>query len=863
MFKTIKWILIKLIIPLLVFSPLILYLFIFPANYNETFLISRENVQNIKILRDEFGVPHIKSQNLRDIFYGMGHAQAQDRLWEMTFKRLIYSGRLSEYFGEKTLIIDQTMRNFGFDRISKINYENMPSEEHDYIQAYADGVNDYVKKLTVLPVEFLITGVKFEDWRPSDTILILKLMEFSLTLKWNQQFLHRSLEEFYDREFIKEFTGCGEENHHDKTFILSDEDLMQSKIYENNKEKNSIKTDKKNIPKNNEKKHSKTKEPNSKDKDEYLSEGIKNIMDMLYEVGRGSNSWVIHGKHTKSGKPIVANDPHLDNAIPSIWYPAYLDYMEADQQKKVFGFSNAGSPFLVIGNNERVSWGITALLGDDSDLYSEELNEEKTHYKSDGKYYPLDIFTEEIKVKNQEAVTETFRLTKHGVILNKVFDFQIGPQALKEKKEYFSFSWAGHLKQNYMVKTVIGMYNSANVYEFKAAINIFESVYLNLVFADVDGNIGYLGSGLHKIKRRNMDDFFPLDGTDSANDWLGYVPKNESIFVINPKKGYIVTANNKFSSDNLKYDYAKVGKPTARAFRINNMIKSFIENNTKIGVEEIKRMQYDSIDEYANIMNPLLVKIVKSNLKLVSNETEKNVIDHLASLMENWDGNMSADSKQALIYNVSLDFLMKRLLNKIQPPIFQKRITNNYGFEQFVMRKLMEWEKKKNVNSEFCKNEENVENQDNACIFNVINALWETNAYLEINFGKENNNWKWKNLHYAKYTHKPFSDTPLKHFYEKKVHRSGNMNTVNVAVMKTQLNGFESAHSANMRFISSLDKKDKSYFMIDTGVNESPLSPHYCDLMKLHHKGEYLEIRENLSEEEAFYRTELIRVELN
>ena len=232
-----QFIILKIILPVLVFSPLFLYIFAKPANYDEVTFIERNNINSIKILRDEFAVPHIISENLNDIFYGIGYAQAQDRLWVMTFNKLIFSGHLSEYFGRKTLNLDKMMRNFGFYRMSKINYENTPQEEKDLLQAFSDGINDYVHKLTVLPMEFQITGVKFEDWTPADTFLMLKLMEFSLILKWNQQLLRHYLLNFYEREFVKEVTASGDEYHYDKTLIISDEDLKQSNIYEHNTKK--------------------------------------------------------------------------------------------------------------------------------------------------------------------------------------------------------------------------------------------------------------------------------------------------------------------------------------------------------------------------------------------------------------------------------------------------------------------------------------------------------------------------------------------------------------------------------------------------------------------------------------------------
>ena len=596
----------------------------------------------------------------------------------------------------------------------------------------------------------------------------------------------------------------------------------------------------------------------SSSKNEYLSAGIKNIMESLYELGKGSNSWVIHGNHTKSGKPIVANDPHLNNAMPSVWYPVQYTY-GANKEKKMFGFTNSGSPFIVIGQSPRVSWGITALLGDDSDLYLEKLNEEKTHYESDGKYYPLEIINEEIKIKGEDSEIEVIRMTKHGVIFNRAYDSLIGNISMEQNNEHFAFSWTGYLPDNHLVKTVRLMHDAANVYEFKDAINIFESVYLNLVFADVDGNIGYLGSGLHKIRNRNDKEFFPLDGSDSQNDWLGYVPKNESIFVINPKKGFIVTANNRISSDNLKHNYAGSNKPTARSLRITNLIESFIRNNQKIGVEDIKRMQFDQIDEYARIMNPNLIKIVKDNLKIIPKEEDQKELKHLISSLENWDCEMAGESKQALIYNVWVSILSSKLLRKIQPALLHKRFTNNYGFEQFMLRKIQDWSKNIDLHSDFCRNEENQNISKISCVYNVLISLLETKEYLEKRLGQENKRWKWKNLFVAKYVHRPFSDTPLRFLYEQNHFGSGNMNTINVLVRKTQLEEFEGIHSANLRFISNLDKDEKSQFVIDTGISGCPFSPHFTDQMKLHQNGEYLEIIQDLDEEHSFYKTELIR----
>ena len=858
--KGLIWFLTKIVLPFLIFSPLILYYIVKPPNYEEIVLTDRTNINYIKILRDKYAVPHLSSDNLVSVFYGIGYAQAQDRLWEMSFKKIVFSGRLSEFMGKKTLDIDNMMRNFGFRRISISNYENMEPIEKQHLQAFADGVNDYVKRLPFLPLEFLITGIKFEEWTPVDSILILKLMEFSLTLKWSNQLLRHHLEEFYEREFIKEITGAGIENHYDKNTILNDEELIQSNIFENNTINNSNLNLKNENSNRTNQKNQKSENKNLNPENQYLAEGFQNIMDSLHESGRGSNSWVIHGNYTKTGKPILANDPHLDNAIPSIWYPAYISY-GLNREHNVFGFCNAGSPFIVIGQNQRVSWGITALLGDDSDLYQEKLNDIQTHYEYDGHSIPLEILKEEIKIKGENDVhTEIIKITKHGIILNQPYDL-LTPKIFNEKNENLAFSWTGNLKRNSFVKALLKTYTSNNIYDFKNATQMFDGVYLNLLFADVEGNIGYVGTGLHKIKNRNDNDYFPSDGTNSENDWLGFVPKNESIFVINPKKGYIVTANNKQSTDNIKYNYVRTGKPTSRSTRINNLIKSYISYNKKIGVEDVKKMQLDMVDEYAAIICPRLIKIVQNNLKMISNKEDQTHLKHMISLLEKWNYEMSANSKQALIYNVWYSHLSNRLLNQIDPLLFHRRIVTHYGYEQFLIKKLIDWaEKKINFDEFYCKVSNSNIKSNTSCLENVVYSLLETKKYVENILGEESRGlWEWKNIMFSKYPHKPFSQTPLKFLYEVTKPGKGNMNTINVAGLKPQVHGgFIGRHSSNMRFISSLDKNDKSYFVIDTGISESPFSIHYTDMMSLHYNGEYLEIKKNGLKDDVLYSAEII-----
>lgn len=797
--------------------PLTLLLLLLPPSYNGFFKTDRKGISDVLVFRDNFGVPHLNSTDLKSCFYAIGLLHAQDRLWEMTFKKILLSGRLSENFGESTLNLDIIMRTMGLYRTSIENEKHLTTEETIMLQAYADGVNDYVANLYFFPIEFYLTGVKFENWTIPDSFSVMKLIEFSLTLEWQSEGLKQLLLSYFESDFVEEITGSGPHNHYYQTTILNDEELKQSGIYEKAPIRN----------------NNKSKTFNKPGRTDSKRDPYYNMVEKLFMDARGSNNWVIHGNHTKNGKPLLANDPHLDNSIPSIWYPAEFNYKENGKDRSLFGFTVSGTPFVMIGKTNDVCWGITALLGDDSDLFQEKLNEEETHYYVDENKYPLQKVEETILIKGKEEPhVEKVLFTGHGPIITKILEQMYN---VKFNREYYSFAWTGHLKRDAAAGTLLKLYQTTDAFQFKSTILDIGGLYLNVVFFDKLGNIGYTGIGLHKLKKEDEYSFFPANGSNSDDDWKGFVPYNESIFVINPPKGYIFSANNKIATENIKHRYSSNGRQTPRSLRLQQIFEEKIKKGQKFDFQDMKNMQNDIKDSYAEILLPNFLEICKKHLNIIRNATEREIIKNYTNIMANWDFRVSTDSFQAVIYNLWMFHFQRNLLSNIKNEPLHKKTVHSFGFEQYILKRVESWAKNEaTLNDKVCFSwiSQNYKNYE--CASLVLLSLITVHEKVG-----ENDYKKWGDLYKSFYPHRPLSDSTLASIFEKRVPAAGNGATLNVAYGGWYKEKFQSDCSANMRFISDLEK---TYYIVDTGVSENLFSKHRDDMMVMKHRGEYIEL---------------------
>lgn len=823
----------SLIIPIILICLLYLPVFLYLKDlrpHTGVIKINRPYLSpTINIYRDEYDIPHIEGETLKDCFYGLGYVHGQDRLFSMTMKKLIFSGRLSEFLGHEFLELDKYFRNLMISYSSRENLLNLDETDKEYLSSYIDGLNDFVKELWFLPNEFYILGLKFEAFRIEDSLTFLKFLSYALTFDWQHEILREKISEVFSEDLAEEMTAAFSRYHFDDTVILNDEELKQSGLYSEF------------IPKNRTSHHSHNFSHHHKHK--YVENVFYDILDSIDNMARGSNNWVIHGNHTKSGRPIMANDPHLDNQIPSLWYLVEMIYEKGE--KYVIGASLPSLPFVLAGRTQFLSWGVTALHADASDLYKETLNEDGTKYLYEGQYYDLEVINEEIKIKGEASEWVELKKTRHGPLLKKINDVYNVEYDIPNTN--LSFAWVGYLKNDTTYKSLLGLYSlTSNTSEVARIFGGFVSPFMNVVYATINGDIGYYASGWLPI-RSNPEESFFLNGDLKENDWIGFVNGPTSPQIVNPKKGYILSANNKLATDNIIYHTSIHMLPSSRALRIDQMIKGYIEKGIKIGVEEIKKMQLDLKDPYAEIILPKMVDLVRGYYKVIGlTPEEEETIRILGDILDKWDFKVRKESVATCIYNVWEFLFLQKLLGKIKDLEDRERIIFSLNFEQFILRRITLWHSSNaSLSEEWCeglnKPIHNIESH--LCIVHLIESLLETDIYLQKKVGNNREKWKWEAIHQMKYKHIPFSETVLRVLYERKYPSDGSRRTVNVAIPNLRTEKFDGVHSANLRIIADMNEQEKSFYMIDTGLSENLFSKNYGEWVQKHRKGEYMEMK--------------------
>lgn len=835
------------------------FIFMDQVSYSGTLTFKRD-LNPITIKRDHLGIPTIEGQDFKDVNYGLGFAHAQDRLWAVFFKKLLFSGRLSEAFGKSTLPIDKFMRSISLYRYSFYTWEHMEEEHKDVLRAYTAGFNDAVRSSKLLPIEFWLTWLSYESLTPVDVICMSKGVSFLLAYGYHFEIMYNQLEELVGVEKMKDLIPRDEKNLlWNNITILNDDDLQQMGIYEKydpTREFNGPSGQK--LPEERrpprpptritfnhssvEEKQQKTPEPTP----ERISDEIKEAIAGENNLVAGSNSWIIHGNHTTTGKPILANDPHLTNAIPSVWYNAVLKYGD----NTISGMSMPGLPSVVIGKTKNFAWGFTANVADLGDLYI--IKRENNMYEYEGHWHHLREFPEDIKVSGYKALNH-FKVyeTHHGVIIDPYFLEFFGKKHYKvPENTTYALAWTGYIKNETTLSSFFNFFQAKTAQE---VIGVWENAHgfaMNLHFATVQGDIGFMTLGRIPIRRSpSKHGFKPLDGSKSENDWVGYLPYEDSPRVINPKKGYIVSANNKIATNNLRWHPTASMVITPRAVRIQEMISEIIDSGRKISVDDVKNMQLDVLDVLARDLVPVIVKCTKEALKsgyqLSFKVTQKN-IDEMLNRLKNWDFKMEKDSVAASILAVWEWSFENKILKGINiTEEARKILVDEYFFDNFVWRKVIEFNSldKALLKQDWCQNDEN-KGQQNPCLWNVIKSLEDTWIYLQEKAGPNVEQWQWGTLHSNHYPHSPFSLTLLKKIFHRSLPTPGNTRTVRVSAVKPATTAFDGIWSANMKMVHNVGVKDEAYGIIDTGISGRVQSKHYDDQMEVYYQDKYLQFKD-------------------
>lgn len=767
----------------------------------------------VDIYRDAMGIPHIYATTQHDLFMAQGYVHAQDRFWQMDFWRHIGAGRVAEMFSSQ-VDTDMFLRTLGWKEIAEQEYEALDPEFKAMVDSYTDGVNAYLKdhRKEALSLEYEILGLlnadyEIEPWTPSNSLTWGKMLAYDLRGNMDDEIKRAILLKTLTPEQVNDLFPAYPEDHPvivnntgEGTSALPNPTTLAAEI-----------------------------------PGEILDTLYDNVtlLDELmgpFDNGVGSNSWAIAGSRTTTGMPILANDPHLAIQMPSIWYQIGLHCKPKTEAcpYDVAGFSMAGVPAVIIGHNDRIVWSMTNLGPDVQDLYIEKINPENPNqYEVNGKWVDFEIRKEIIKVAGGDPIEMNVRISRHGPIISEVFGvLKNEGDPDDEKFVPFKDNAGIELPENYAIAlkwtafTVSSsfvapwMMNTAqNWEEFREATRTARVPAQNLVYADVDGNIGYQAPGDIPI-RKNGDGTLPVPGWSDDYEWTGAIPFDELPYTFNPAEGYIATANNQ--AEPRGYPYL-ISNDYDLGYRANRIVEMIENAPGKIDLAYIQKMQGDNYDGGAPFILPHLLGMTF---------TASNLTEGLDTL-KNWDYQASADSAPAAIYEVFWKNLLAETFNDDLP----ERYFPNGGDIWFeVTRKIVNepnsfwWDDKSTTDK--------VETRDD--IF--TRAYEKAIAELEKTLGKDQSKWKWGNLHTSTFANGTLGQSGI-FLIEDLFNRgpfptSGGSDIVNATGWKASL-GYEVTNVPSMRMIVDLGDLNNSLTVHTTGQSGHAYHPHYIDMAPL------------------------------
>jgi penicillin G amidase len=564
----------------------------------------------VTIRRDERGIPYIEAANEADLYLAQGYITASDRLWQMDLLRRTARGELSEIFGRATIEEDKRHRLYGFATIAEAITANASPTARAALNAYASGVNAYIESLNdqTLPLEFRLLDYRPRPWRAADSIIIGKIFAETLSTTW-----HRDLIEAALADLPEERRAALQLSRSPLDIIVVGNDSHNSKT------SNSLPSY-----------ASPPAEAGGVEMLDELSRSMETSRRSLERVGlyaediAASNNWVVSGKHTATGKPLLANDPHLQLSAPSIWYMAHL----SAPGLRVEGVTTPGVPGILLGHNERIAWGCTNLGPDVQDLYMEKFDKENPlRYMTPAGWREAEVRHEEIKVRKSAAdkVTDTITydvtVTRHGPII------------FEKDSVRYALRWTALDKESFDLESFYGINRARNWEEFCKALSNYTGATQNFIYADVDGHIGYYGAGRIPL-RKTGDGRLPYDGATDAGEWTGFIPFKELPHVYDPPSGIIVTANNRIVGTDYPYHLTHLWSSPYRARRIYNLLTS----KEKLTIEDFRRIQGDTYSFADAIFTGEVVKMARPLADSLP-EWRSMLTDY-----DKWDGISSAES---------------------------------------------------------------------------------------------------------------------------------------------------------------------------------------------------------------------------
>lgn len=728
---------------------------------------------SVEIVRGPRGIPHIYADSVNDAVFALGFVHAQDRLWQMHMQRRIAEGRLAEIGGRPALVLDKFMRAFDFRYYAQATYRRLPRATQAALRAYAAGVNAVIEdRDRPLPPEFFLLQTELEAWKPSDTLMLSKLLAVGLSTNAFSEITRAKLQTILSEKQLAQFLPPYPE---DAPVALPNLAAL------------------------------------------YRDSPLIRFADLLPKewTWTASNNWVVSGERTASGKPLLANDPHLGLTVPSVWYLAHMSV----KGRNVIGGTMPGIAGVLAGRTDKIAWGVTNTGGDVQDLYLEKLNPENPdEYLTPDGYKPFQKRVEKFKIRFGKDVVHTYNISRHGPVMPGDWP---GFEETVEDGHVLALAWTALSEDDLTARTIHSIWESDDWQSFRNALRHYAAPMQNFVYADVHGDIAFIAPARVPIRKPENDimGHLPAPGWEAKYDWTGFIPFDELPQVHNPEQGFVVTANHKIVPDSYPHFITSEWEKPYRARRIEEMIKARPVHD----VESFGRMQMDNVSTMAQDFLPLMLK---------AEAKDQNGQQALA-MLRNWNASMDAGRPEPLIFAAWYRSLTKEVyadelgdefedFRRPRPVMIYNVLTNRDGAARWC----------DDVNT----------NKPETCTGAASRALTKALAELRKAHGSNITAWRWDDPHKAIHSHRPFGAIPLlRSLFNLNTPTSGGIYTVNRGHYRFgDRRTYAHVHGSGYRAIYDLADPNNSVFIISTGQSGNPYSPHYGDMDEDWAAGRYL-----------------------
>lgn len=776
-----KTIIIFLILISLLFTLGFLYYQYLKPNYSGEITLDVVH-QETTVYFDDYGIPHIYANSHLDAVTTLGYVQAQDRLWQMELMRRIAPGRLSELFGEDLIKNDQFFINIGIDEYSKKSVADLDitSSEYQLLEAYLKGVNKYIDE-GVTPLEYHLVGLKKEHFTLVDTYNVLGYMAFSFAMAQKTDPLLSTLKEKLGTAYLNALPI----NIDPKSILIK----------------------------------------SSKADMNYYTGIVSNINTILNSTPIppfvGSNSWVISGDKTESGKVIFANDPHIGFSQPSVWFEAHL----SSPEHEIYGYFLPIIPFPLLGHNNHIAYGLTMFENDDIDFYKEINDPENLNkYQTPDGYASYENTTKIIKVKDQKDLQFNFKTSRHGPLISGVLETASDTSPV-------AISWLYTQEDNHLLKAIYKMSTSQNKEDFKKGVSMIHAPGLNVMYGDAKGNIGWWATGkLYKFNP-HVNSKFILDGASGRDDKIAFLDFSENPMAENPPWNYVYSANNQPDSI-AGMLYPGYYLPEDRAKRIVQLL-SVKDNWNKTS----------SAKMITDVTSSVSGNVIQELVKVIDFHSFDTNVQKAIDILQLWDGSNEIDEVAPTIYNKFIyEYLTNTFKDEMGTTLYQQfnktHLMKRVIADQLFRKESIWWD---NINTQVI-----VETRKDI----LTESLIATVKALENQLGKDIDTWNWGRVHVIEHQHTLGSVDLLKSFFNVGPFSINGASEVinNLAYKRDSTGIYHVTNGPSTRRIIDFNDLENSWSILPTGQSGNPFSEHYQDQANMYNKGTFRKMKMNQEE---------------